>query len=225
MIKNYSLLVFSSLVVLFSTTLFSSEIIKDKYGNIYKTVKSPYTNQIWLDRNLGASKVCSFYNEKKCYGDYFQWGRINDGHEKQDSLITKDLFYGDTPDHSKFIVSDTVPFVWREIPINPLWNGVLGKNNPCPKGFRLPIISEILLETAKKNTNNLDDTFKIFLKLPTSGYRDGKTGTIKETGTNIYIWTSSNLGNAAWSRNLSNNIAYSYYYKHSEGRPVRCIQD
>ena len=48
---------------------------------VYYVVKSPYTKRHWLDRNLGASRVCISHNDKQCYGDYFQWGRSSDGHE------------------------------------------------------------------------------------------------------------------------------------------------
>ncbi|MFK5974869.1 MAG: FISUMP domain-containing protein [Sulfurovum sp.] len=69
----------------------------------YKEVKSPKSNRIWLDRNIGATRVCqenvkesdyvaspgpltSHYfmyelTERNCFGAYFQWGRDADGHE------------------------------------------------------------------------------------------------------------------------------------------------
>ena len=43
-------------------------------GKVYKVITSPYTGHKWLDRNLGASQVCTAYNDVNCYGDYFQWG-------------------------------------------------------------------------------------------------------------------------------------------------------
>ena len=55
---------------------------------IYKTIKSPYTEKIWLDRNLGASQICTSHDDESCYGDYYQWGRITDGHEKRNSKLT-----------------------------------------------------------------------------------------------------------------------------------------
>jgi len=52
------------------------------HGVTYGTVTSPYTGRVWLDGNLGASQVCTAYNDSTCYGDYYQWGRGTDGHEK-----------------------------------------------------------------------------------------------------------------------------------------------
>ncbi len=43
-------------------------------GVVYDSIISPYTGKIWLDRNLGALKVCMGINDAICYGDYYQWG-------------------------------------------------------------------------------------------------------------------------------------------------------
>jgi hypothetical protein len=34
-------------------------------------VTSPHTGKVWLDRNLGASQVCTSATDSQCYGDYF----------------------------------------------------------------------------------------------------------------------------------------------------------
>ena len=40
-------------------------------GFTYRTIKSPITGKIWLDRNIGATQVCTSHNDTQCYGDYF----------------------------------------------------------------------------------------------------------------------------------------------------------
>jgi len=57
-------------------------------GVKYDTVTSPYTGRVWLDRNLGASQVCTSATDTACYGDYYQWGRGHDGHQSSSSLTT-----------------------------------------------------------------------------------------------------------------------------------------
>lgn len=57
-------------------------------GTTYKTVTSPYTGKVWLDRNLGASQVCTGVQDANCYGDYYQWGRSFDRHQEEDSNET-----------------------------------------------------------------------------------------------------------------------------------------
>jgi hypothetical protein len=51
----------------------------------YKQIRSPFTDRIWLDRNLGAIQSCTSSTDEKCYGDYYQYMRATDGHEKADS--------------------------------------------------------------------------------------------------------------------------------------------
>jgi len=54
-------------------------------GRAYNTVLSPKTGRVWLDRNLGADRVCLSKTDLNCYGDFYQFGRPSDGHEKRNS--------------------------------------------------------------------------------------------------------------------------------------------
>jgi len=49
---------------------FTSETIVHE-GLTYKTIKSQISNKIWLDRNLGAQRVCINKGDEKCRGAYF----------------------------------------------------------------------------------------------------------------------------------------------------------
>ncbi|MGV6830373.1 MAG: hypothetical protein ACWA5P_02275 [bacterium] len=60
-------------------------------GITYGLVTSPYTAHVWLDRNLGASRVCTAFDDMACFGDYYQWGRNTDGHKKSGSTTTTTL--------------------------------------------------------------------------------------------------------------------------------------
>ena len=51
-------------------------------GTEYGYARSPSTNRVWLDRNLGAQRACESISGELCFGDYYQWGRGSDGHEK-----------------------------------------------------------------------------------------------------------------------------------------------
>jgi hypothetical protein len=81
-------------------------------GVEYKTVTSPYTGRVWLDRNLGAAEVCESYDDVACYGDYYQWGRDADGHEDSTSATTATLASSITPGHDKFIIATSSPYDW-----------------------------------------------------------------------------------------------------------------
>lgn len=39
----------------------------------FEEVTSPYTGKVWMDRNLGASRVCQSYIDSECYGGYYQF--------------------------------------------------------------------------------------------------------------------------------------------------------
>ncbi|CAC9470333.1 hypothetical protein BSPLISOX_3157 [uncultured Gammaproteobacteria bacterium] len=43
-------------------------------GFKYKTVLSPNTGKIWLDRNLGAKRVATSSTDTDAYGTYYQFG-------------------------------------------------------------------------------------------------------------------------------------------------------
>ncbi|MFH1799032.1 MAG: hypothetical protein ABH844_06855, partial [Candidatus Omnitrophota bacterium] len=102
----------------------------------------PSQGRCWLDRNLGASRVAIAYDDASAYGDLFQWGRLDDGHQTQTSGVTSTNSGGDVPGHASFITEPVYPFDWRVPQNNALWQGVSGTNNPCPSGWRVPTEAE-----------------------------------------------------------------------------------
>ena len=80
-------------------------------GTAYSTVTSPFTGKVWLDRNLGAARVCESFDDEACFGDYYQWGRNFDGHQNSNSesttLVAIDV---NNVGHGDFIVN-TVDWV------------------------------------------------------------------------------------------------------------------
>ena len=50
----------------------------------YKTVRAG-DGKIWLQQNLGSPQVAFHHNDEASYGDYFQWGRWDDGHQVPNS--------------------------------------------------------------------------------------------------------------------------------------------
>ncbi|MCF6243498.1 MAG: hypothetical protein L3J43_00485 [Sulfurovum sp.] len=124
---------------------------------IYGTVKTD-TNKTWLDRNLGAETVCADENQtlgksdKKCFGDYYQWGRGADGHEKFDSNISIILVSDLSKPGNMFIVLDKNND-WTDKDVKGTtrssdWNNTKG-TSVCPKGFRVPTYTELKTEVTK----------------------------------------------------------------------------
>jgi hypothetical protein len=54
-------------------------------------VTNPTTGKTWMDRNLGATQVATSSTDAAAYGDLYQWGRGNDGHQCRTSSTTTEL--------------------------------------------------------------------------------------------------------------------------------------
>ena len=75
------------------------------HGLTYKPVVSPQTGRVWLDRNIGAERACKNDEDTKCFGDYYQWGRNTDGHEKLNSPTTTKKGATITDSGNKFVIN------------------------------------------------------------------------------------------------------------------------
>jgi len=139
------------------------------YNNVpvtYGTVLNPTTSKCWLDRNLGATRVAQTSTDYLAYGDLFQWGRGDDGHQSitwtgyyawglpVNVTTTDALSLLDTPGHNKFILAPDSPHDWRSPQNDNLWQGINGVNNPCPSGFRIPTDIELTAEINSWSSKN-----------------------------------------------------------------------
>jgi len=104
------------------------------------TTVTTNTGKIWMDRNLGASRVPTSQMDTPGYGDLYQWGREKDGHQLRTSSTTNNQSTSDIAGNALFITnpSNTIYSDWRTPQNDNLWQGVNGINNPCPAGFRIP---------------------------------------------------------------------------------------
>lgn len=181
--------------------------------------------QIWMDRNLGASRVATSSTDPAAYGDLYQWGRLADGHQSRTSATTSTLSTTDVPGHGDFILTSGVPCNWRTPQNNSLWQGVSGINNPCPSGFRLPTETELNTERASWTSQNSAGAFGSPLKLVVAGVRNYWAGTVTGTGSWGYYW-SSTVNDDVNARYLSFSSGASWYSSYRAwGMSVRCLQD
>ena len=210
----------------------------------YGTIFNDTTKRCWLDRNLGAQQVPTSTVHQVGFGDLFQWGRGDDGHQSRNSTLSFDISSSDTPGHNKFIIDTTSQhFNWR-IPLNPnAWQGVNGINNPCPTGFRVPTKSEFLQEVNSWEIENINGGFdsKVSkLKFTLNGYRAPGNiagliaGEIYYTPTIGHYWTST----VSPTSEINKDYVYRSEYVsidgsgvasssslRSSGRAIRCIKD
>ena len=168
----------------------------------YKTVRLG-DGKIWLQQNLGSPQVAFGSLDKASIGDYFQWGRWDDGHQSPNSTT---IIGGPSllnPSHissgnSKFIKGTTANTRWWGVGglSTDTWSGttITSTNgiDPCTAlgaGWRLPTSAEW------ENVTNFEDLFGTIsaglsrLKLPASGYRLYTDGMVFQNGDVGNYWT------------------------------------
>jgi hypothetical protein len=202
-------------------------------GSAENTVISK-TGRIWMDRNLGASRVATSPTDAFSYGDLYQWGRGADGHQIRTSGTTNNLSSTDQPGNNLFILNDNNSngADWRVLQNNNLWQGINGINNPCPIGFRLPTSEEWDAEENTWLSNNSAGAFASPLKLPSAGVRFNNSGEILGNDTNGGYWSSNfnNIHSFVFNFSINSppngvNLPNSYSTPRSYGYSVRCIKD
>lgn len=132
----------------------------------------------WLDRNLGALSAATSSSDPDAYGDLFQWGRLDDGHQVRTSNLSASTSSTDIPGNADFYIPNVIPYDWRSPQNDNLWQGSTGVNNPCPSGWRVPTSANWTAEMATWSGLSADGAFGSPLKLVTAGarYNDGSIG-------------------------------------------------
>jgi uncharacterized protein (TIGR02145 family) len=197
-------------VVTFSTSIDTTKVTFTYNGSAvtYGVITSPTTGRKWMDRNLGASRAATAYDDYQAYGDLFQWGRPADGHQlitwtnsttgtavngKTATLATSDI-----PGNNLFITPDVTVKVngvyiydWRADQNNNRW--AVNSQGPCPAGWHVPTHAEWQAETGLTNATTSFNQLKITL----AGYRygeidgTGREGVVRRNGILGYYWSSS----------------------------------
>ena len=198
-------------------------------GTTYGTVTSPFTGKVWLDRNLGASRVCTSFDDVQCYGDYYQWGRNFDGHQDSGSDTTPTLATDINNAGNNFVLGTSSPFDWVSIDSTGVqrsanWSKTDG-SSICPAGFRVPTLTELKAETVDNDVTNRVTAFSNFLKLPSSGFRNSGIGVLNLEGSAGNVWTTSVDGSSSSYVSFQSSNAGTNLDIHANGLSVRCLKD
>ncbi len=193
----------------------------------YGTVLNATTTECWLDRNLGATQVAISSTDAAAYGDLFQWGRLDDGHQVRSPApaTTATLATTDTPGHANFITNGSSPNDWRSPENNNLWQGASGVNNPCPSDWRIPTEAEWEAERVSWGTHNSAGAFATPLKLTLAGYSHRQVGVRYDVGSSGRYWASSVDGTNSRYLYFDSSNAYMNSYGRANGLAVRCLLD
>jgi len=194
----------------------------------YGTVTNPATGKTWLDRNLGASQVATSSTDAAAYGDLYQWGRAQEGHENRYSATTTTkatTWIADEDDNvwdMKYIKGSND---WLNTASDDLWKGTDAENNPCPSGFRIPTNAEWNQERRTWATQDAAGAFGSVLKLSVGGDRYFDDGSLYHVGTRGYYWSSTATGIYARYLYFGDVFARMTDSFRSTGISVRCIED
>jgi uncharacterized protein (TIGR02145 family) len=180
----------------------------------------------WMDRNLGATRVATSSTDAAAYGDLYQWGRRADGHQIRTSPTTTTLSGSDQPGDNKFILPQNYPLDWRSPQNSNLWQGVNGRNNPCPSGFRLPTGTEWETERNSWSSDNSAGAFASPLKLTKAGFRHLGDGSLMSVNSFGYYWTSTVSNNtSSFTQEIDDSQNRMFSDDRAYGSSVRCIKD
>lgn len=205
----------------------------------YTTVRAADGN-IWLQQNLGSEAVATASNDSNAFGDLFQWGRWQDGHEKRNSSI---LGTAPTPNNPaglglgipKFITSET-PW-WNAGSANIKWNASTPADatetngcDPCKalgESWRLPTEAEWEAVLDSEGVTDIASAYNSNLKLTTAGARDSD-GELYNVGGKGYYWSSTV---SASNPDFAKHLYYSNFIINAnagapryQGSSIRCIK-
>lgn len=185
---------------------------------VYGVIISSASGKKWLDRNLGATRVATAFDDYQAYGDLFQWGRPADGHQLINwtaanagtsvNGTTTVLATSDIPGHSNFIIPPYAdPLDWRSDNNRNRW--ATTTQGPCPAGWHVPTIAEWLAEVPKTsggtaNSGGITDSKTGYsqLKLTVAGYR-------RVDGSGAVVFKQ--VGNSGWYLSASDIVIYSNF--------------
>ncbi|WP_162262072.1 inverse autotransporter beta domain-containing protein [Bathymodiolus septemdierum thioautotrophic gill symbiont] len=214
-----------------NATTLNFEVIAQSIDG-YKTVRSPDTDKLWLDRNLGATQVATSSTDSASYGDLYQWGRKADGHEDRTKTSTSSTLTSDITNASTTLfitsASDWVNVDSSGASRTAAWADG-GSNDICPAGFSVPTDAELAADTTGATTTDIINSataFSSFLKIPLAGFRARSNGTLNGVGTYALLWSRSAYGSsAARSLYIGGGGADFASDDRALGFSVRCIKD
>lgn len=211
----------------------------------YKNQQVTYTTvrgsdgRIWLQQNLGSKKVAESLNDADSYGDLFQWGRWDDGHQERDSptsVATVPNSPAGLSGTNKYILGSGTDSWWAGNATSDAWTAAsistattnLGAD-PCKaigQGWRLPTSAEWTAIVTNYSMNNPSSAYASHLKLPAGGYRSNTTGAFTFVGQRGYFWSSETAVSGGKYLYVGGTIVTpTSGAPRGQGESVRCTKD
>jgi hypothetical protein len=203
----------------------------------YTTVRGA-DGKVWLQQNLGSTQVATSMADADSYGDLFQWGRWDDGHQNRNSATTN-VPSVNNPTGLAGITSfilGTNPAWWSTNASSDLWNGVNISAitqevsvDPCKAigaGWKLPSQADWVSAVNAEGMSNAANAYTSKLKLPAAGYRSQLDGGFTYVGQRGYYWSGDVAVSGGKYLYNSTGIANpNAGGPRAQGQSVRCIKD
>ena len=203
----------------------------------YTTVRGS-DGKVWLQQNLGSRQVATSMADSESFGDLFQWGRWDDGHQNRNSATTTVPTINNPTGLSgitSFILGNN-PAWWSTNASSDLWNGANTSAitsevsvDPCKAigaGWKLPTQADWVATVSAEGMSSAATAFTSKLKLPAAGYRSQSSGGFTYVGERGYYW-SGDVANSG-GKYLYNSTALANPNSggpRAQGQSVRCIKN
>ncbi|GEN75753.1 T9SS type A sorting domain-containing protein [Chryseobacterium hagamense] len=204
----------------------------------YTTVRAA-DGKVWLQQNLGSSQVAVSFDDANSYGDLFQWGRWDDGHQVRNSAAAA-APSANSPDGlagtNAFIIGTGSASWWATNAGSDQWNADSSSAvtsaagaDPCKaagQGWRLPTSAEWVTLVGAEGISNPATAYSSSLKLPAGGYRSNTTGAFTFVGQRGYFWSSGTANTGGRYLYIGSAIVTpASGGPRGQGESVRCIKD
>ncbi|SFQ47135.1 GEVED domain-containing protein [Flavobacterium akiainvivens] len=201
----------------------------------YTTVRGADGN-VWLQQNLGAEGVATAMDQDTAYGDLYQWGRWEDGHQKRTSATTSTAANPNNPDglgsgQATYITSGW----WNGNALTDTWAAATPEDatdingcDPCKalgEGWVMPTQENWTVLVDAEDISNPATAFASNLKLPANGYRSSSDGGFTFVGQRGYYWSATPTGIGAKYLYVGTTIANpAAGAMRGQGAAVRCLK-
>jgi len=195
--------------------------------------------KIWLQQNLGSTQVANAFDDTNSYGDLFQWGRWDDGHQMRNSA-TSSAPSANFPDGltgiNAFILGSGSASWWSTNATSDAWNAASASDitsavgaDPCKAvgpGWRLPSQADWTGLVSAEGIGNPASAYASSLKLPAAGNRSNTNGSFTYVGARGYYWSSDTANSGGKYLYIGSSIANAGSgAPRGQGESVRCLKD
>lgn len=196
--------------------------------------------KIWLQQNLGSTSVANAATDENAYGDMFQWGRFDDGHQLRTSQTSS---VAPQPNNPNGLNEGNPAFFtgsaewWKTGTIADKWEAPTVAESssqngcdPCKAigaGWSLPSQADWTQAMDAEQINNVAKAYDSHLKLTVGGSRTS-SGTFNFVGVRGYYWSNTSTTLTGYAKHLyySNAIINPSSGSYRElGMSVRCIKN